>query len=121
MRFWGIRTHRLAWSFGTSTTTRPTLSFLYYDNPVVVLELHPAAGKHQIQEEDVPCAVANCSVAAEVDLATARGTLYVGPDRVGNLLEVFVVERDDGVELAIHAMRMRSGYGALMRTSEHRA
>jgi hypothetical protein len=40
--------------------------------------------------------------------------LYLGPDRAGNLLEVVAVERDDGTELAIHAMRMRSSYRALL-------
>lgn len=33
--------------------------------------------------------------------------LYLGLDRSGNLLEVVSVLRDDGSEIAIHAMRMR--------------
>lgn len=40
--------------------------------------------------------------------------LYLGPDRAANLLEVVIVERDDGTELAIHAMRMRKRYEALL-------
>ena len=41
--------------------------------------------------------------------------LYVGPDRAGALIEVVVIERDDGSELAIHARRMRRTYGQLLR------
>jgi hypothetical protein len=39
-----------------------------------------------------------------------RRTLLLGPDRSGNLLEVVVLELDDGTRLAIHAMRMRPSY-----------
>lgn len=41
--------------------------------------------------------------------------LYLGPDRVGNILEVAVVVRPDGSELAIHAMKMRRQYEPLLR------
>lgn len=40
--------------------------------------------------------------------------LYLGPDRAGNLLEVVILERDDGSELAIHAMKMRKQYQHLL-------
>ncbi len=33
--------------------------------------------------------------------------LYLGPVRAGNILEIVTVARDDGSEIAIHAMRMR--------------
>src|SRR5712691_10685379 len=33
--------------------------------------------------------------------------LYLGPDQAGRFLEVVVVVRADGTELAIHAMKMR--------------
>lgn len=36
--------------------------------------------------------------------------LYLGPDSSGNLLEVVSVAREDGTEVVIHAMRMRSKY-----------
>lgn len=39
-------------------------------------------------------------------------TLYLGPDRAANLL--VVLERDDGTELAIHAMKMRPQYATLL-------
>jgi hypothetical protein len=40
--------------------------------------------------------------------------LYLGPDRAANVLEIVVVERDDGAEMAIHAMKMRRQYEALL-------
>jgi len=41
-------------------------------------------------------------------------TLYLGPDRASRLLEVVVLHLDDGRLLAIHAMKMRPGYAALL-------
>lgn len=40
---------------------------------------------------------------------------YLGPDRAGNLLEVVSVLRDDGTEIAIHAMRMPAKYELFLR------
>ena len=40
--------------------------------------------------------------------------LYLGPARNGELLEVVTVVRDDGSELAIHAMPMRTKYQRLL-------
>jgi hypothetical protein len=41
--------------------------------------------------------------------------LYLGPSRSAELLEVVTIIRDDGSELAIHAMRMRAKYQRLLR------
>jgi len=41
-------------------------------------------------------------------------TVLPDTDRAGNLLEVVVVELDDGSRLAIHAMRIRPGYSDLL-------
>ncbi|MGY6499314.1 MAG: hypothetical protein ACXIVQ_00235 [Acidimicrobiales bacterium] len=41
--------------------------------------------------------------------------LYLGPDRAGRLLEVVSVARDDGTEIAIHAMAMRPKYEPFLR------
>ena len=41
-------------------------------------------------------------------------TLVLGPDRAGNMLEVIVLHFDDGREMAIHAMPMRSHYRGLL-------
>jgi hypothetical protein len=40
--------------------------------------------------------------------------LYLGPSRTADLLEVVTICRDDGTELAIHAMKMRSRYRRLL-------
>ena len=40
--------------------------------------------------------------------------LYLGPSRSAELLEVVTIVRDDGSELAIHAMPMRPKYQRLL-------
>ncbi len=40
--------------------------------------------------------------------------LYLGPARDADLLEVLTIVREDGSELAIHAMRMRPKYLPLL-------
>lgn len=40
--------------------------------------------------------------------------LHIGPDPSGTLLEILTIERDDGSELAIHAMPMRRKYLRLL-------
>lgn len=40
--------------------------------------------------------------------------LYLGPARNADLLEIVTIVRDDGSELAIHAMKMRSRYRRLL-------
>ena len=40
--------------------------------------------------------------------------LYLGPSRSAELLEVVTILREDGSELAIHAMRMRPKYQRLL-------
>ncbi len=40
--------------------------------------------------------------------------LYLGPARNADMLEIVTVVRDDGSELAIHAMAMRTKYQRLL-------
>lgn len=40
--------------------------------------------------------------------------LYLGPARSAALLEIVTIVRDDGSEIAIHAMGMRSKYQGLL-------
>lgn len=44
--------------------------------------------------------------------------LYLGPARSDDLLEIVTILRDDGSELAIHAMRMRAKYRRLLPGGE---
>ena len=44
--------------------------------------------------------------------------LYLGADRNAALLEVVTIARDDGSELAIHAMKMRPSYRRLLPGDE---
>ena len=45
--------------------------------------------------------------------------LYLGSARNAELLEVVTVVRDDGSELAIHAMKMRPKYRRLLQEADH--
>ena len=82
------------------------------------MEVHDSARKHGIADADIAHAVTHHLYAGEIgeDERPPWRVLYLGPDRAGNLLEIVVVERDDGTELAIHAMRMRTRYRTLLPT-----
>jgi hypothetical protein len=80
------------------------------------VEIHSSARKHGIADVEIRHAVTYCLYAGQVgdDDSPPWRVLYLGPDRAANLLEIVVIERDDGSELAIHAMTMRSRYKALL-------
>ena len=80
----------------------------YYNSCV---DIHPSARKHGIADEDVRHAAAN---AMSIDDQEDDTRLYLGPARDADLLEVVTIVRDDGSELAIHAMRMRPRYRSLL-------
>jgi hypothetical protein len=75
------------------------------------VEIHPSARKHGIADEDIDHAVAN---AMSIDDQKDDTRLYLGPARSADLLEVVTIIRDDGSELAIHAMKMRAKYRRLL-------
>jgi hypothetical protein len=75
------------------------------------VEIHPSAGKHGITDEDIDHAVEHAMMIDDQDDDTR---LYLGPARSANLLEVVTIVRDDGSELAIHAMTMRAKYQRLL-------
>ena len=76
------------------------------------MEFHPSALKHGVTVEDIDHAVRNAMV---IDLVDDNLQLYLGPNQRGELLEVLVVLRADGLEeLAIHAMAMREKYRRLL-------
>ena len=75
------------------------------------MEVHPSARKHGIADEDIEHATAH-AVAIEDQDDDIR--LYLGPSRSADLLEIVTIVRDDGSELAIHAMKMRAKYRRLL-------
>jgi hypothetical protein len=98
-------------STGKSTvksTLRSRRHISYYNNRV---EIHSAARKHGIADEDIEHATAHAMAVDDQDDDTR---LYLGSARNADLLEVLAIVRDDGSELAIHAMKMRSKYRRLL-------
>ena len=79
------------------------------------MEIHPSARKHEIADEDIEHAVTN---AMAIDDQGDDTRLYLGPARNAELLEIATVVRDDGSELAIHAMKMRAKYRRLLPEEE---
>jgi hypothetical protein len=75
------------------------------------VEIHRSARKHGIADEDIQHAVANAMAIDDQDDDTR---LYLGPAHSADLLEVVVIIRDDGSELAIHATKMRRRYRRLL-------
>ncbi len=72
------------------------------------MELHESARKHGVSDEDIFHALDRALV--EFDLGdddSPMRRLVIGPDLAGNLLEIVVLDFDDGREMAIHAMALR--------------
>lgn len=75
------------------------------------MEIHPSARRHGIADEDIEHATTHAMAIEDQDDDTR---LYLGPSRSADLLEIVTIVRDDGSELAIHAMKMRSRYQRLL-------
>jgi hypothetical protein len=73
------------------------------------VEIYPAARKHGIA--DIDHAVEHAMTIEDQDDDTR---LYLGPARNAALLEIVTIVRDNGSEIAIHAMRMRAKYQRLL-------
>lgn len=71
----------------------------------------PVGAKHGIADEDIEHALRN---AMAIDDQDDDSRLCVGPSRNAELLEVVTITREDGSELAIHAMPLRSRYRRLL-------
>jgi hypothetical protein len=79
------------------------------------VEVHRSASNHGVGADDVVHAVDRALIVADMgDDDSPVRTLVLGPDRAGNILEVIVLHFDDGREMAIHAMPMRSHYRGLL-------
>jgi hypothetical protein len=75
------------------------------------VDIHQSARKHGIADVDIEHAVTHAMTIEDQDDDTR---LYLGPARSAALLEVLTIMRDDGSELAIHAMAMRPKYQRLL-------
>jgi len=75
------------------------------------VEIHASARRHGIADEDIEHAMEHAMAIEDQDDDTR---LYLGPSRSADLLEVVTIVREDGSELAIHAMRMRAKYQRLL-------
>lgn len=76
-------------------------------------EIHHTARKHGIDDDDILHTIQRALVVRDYE---ENRTLYLGPDRAANLLEVVAILLDVAeVELVIHAMRMRPKYEPLLR------
>ena len=75
------------------------------------VEIHPSARRHGVADGDIEHAVRHPLAIHDQDDDTR---LYLGPARSADLLEVAMIVRDDGSELAIHAMKMRPKYEQLL-------
>jgi hypothetical protein len=64
-----------------------------------------------VPDEDIEHAVEHAMAIDDQDDDTR---LYLGPNRNAEVLEVVTIVRDDGSELAIHAMPMRRKYQRLL-------
>jgi hypothetical protein len=80
----------------------------YYNS---LVDIHSSARKHGIADADIEHATTHAMTIEDQDDDTR---LYLGAARDAALLEVVTVMRDDGSELAIHAMAMRPKYQRLL-------
>jgi hypothetical protein len=79
------------------------------------VEIHKSARKHGISDDDIVHAVKHALAVHDIgEGRRADPELASGPDRAGDLLEIVVLELDDGRWLVIHAMRMRRRYEGLL-------
>ena len=76
-----------------------------------MVEIHPAARRHGIADQDIEHAVSHAMV---IEAQEDETMLYLGPARSAELLEIVTVTRDGHAELAIHAMTMRPKYERLL-------
>lgn len=75
------------------------------------MDVHESARRHDVADDDIRHAVANAMVIEDQEDDTR---LYLGAGTAGALLEVVTIVREDGSELAIHAMPMRPKYRRLL-------
>ena len=83
------------------------------------VEIHSSARKHGIPDDDIVHAVEHVLAWVDLDEDSPQRILIIGPDRSGTLLEVVTLTFDNGRDLAIHAMQLRSKYHPLLNGIEN--
>lgn len=72
------------------------------------VRLHREAHKHGVSPDDVQHALRGCLTIVDLGDSSGRTTsLFIGPDRAGNLLELIGLDLDEHAVLIVHAMRLR--------------
>jgi hypothetical protein len=81
--------------------------------------INGSARKHGVSDDDIVHAVDQSLAEFEVgDDDPPRRWLVLGPNRAGVMVELIVLVFDDGGEMVIHAMPMRSKYEELLPGGE---
>lgn len=70
------------------------------------MEIHRSARRHDVPDEDIAHAYTHAIAWVEIGDDPSR-YLTAGPDRIGNLLELVVLDTGK-TEMVIHAMKLRS-------------
>ncbi len=96
-------------------SSRPDVFVIRYAG----VEVHQSARRHGFANAAILHAVVHALVVADLEPdADPPKVLGIGPDPAGNLLEVIWIELEEGVELVIHAMRLRPTFFDLLPTGD---
>lgn len=76
------------------------------------MELRDSAHRHGIAAPDIHHVFDNAVATGPVETNVNHipGVLYIGPDRMGRMLEIITVDDIENGEVTIHAMRLRKTY-----------
>lgn len=88
---------------------------MYYIKDHGWVVVRDSARKHGVADDDILHALAHAMVTLPRVDRPPGGTLHLGPDGAGRLLEVVSVREGGDVHRVIHAMPMRRGYERQLR------
>jgi hypothetical protein len=77
------------------------------------VEFLPSAGRHGVTEAEVGHAIEHLLAVEDAGDEPDRW-LVIGPDHAGNMLEIILILTEEGEQLIIHAMPMRTQYRRLL-------
>jgi hypothetical protein len=78
------------------------------------VHVHSSARKHGVTDIEIRHAFRMARASVPLDLDSPIRRLILGPAASGALLELVVLELDDGRLIVIHAMKMRSQFAWLL-------